>query len=231
MRGAALMAIFVVLLFPLGSALSPIQPALMLTLEPTAVTVNSLPDAKVTVNFNGTVRVDKLPLERIVVTLIPEVDEGWPCNLSPTSMVVTDEQPHPFTCIVTVPENTQNVSATLKVEGTGRGGGFVVTALAQSTINVFWYPPANWTGGTAGTNTTGGTSGTGSAGTNQTIPGGNQSSTGGPFRLGPLDMTGLAVLVVVLAVAASGAYWIRRRKLRRQNDESADAPVEEVEAL
>ena len=229
MRGTALMAILAVLLLPASSAQTPIVPALVIALTPSTATVNSLPDANVTIMINGTVQVDKLPIVRIVVTLAPTVDRGFAATCDPSTIVVTDTLPHTFICYVDVPAQSPNGTAVLAVDGTGRGGGFTVTATAQSLINVRWYPPANWTGGPAGTNKTNATAG---AGTNQTIPDANRSSSGGQFRIGPLDATSLGILVVAIAAAAAGAYLVRRRRRARPGPENAGVEqVEEVEAL
>jgi hypothetical protein len=222
MRGALLVALLLVLSVPACSAIPPIVPTLTVTISPSTMQVTSPPNLTVTAYFNGTVTVDKLPFTRIAVSLTASVGTGWPCSCSPNGIIITDEQPHPFACCVTIPEATANSTANLTVNAVGNGQGFTVTATAQAIITVH---------GTASTNKTGGTGGTGKSGTNETIPGGSQTSQSGPFKLGPLDATGLAALVAVLALAVvSGVYWIRRGKnARRRIDMSAEAPVGDVQ--
>jgi hypothetical protein len=224
MRVVILVALLLLLSAPACSAMEPIVPAVVVTISPSTMQVTSPPNLTVMAYFNGTVTVDKLPFVRIVVTLAASVDEGWACSCSPSTIVVTDAQPHSFMCNVSIPESTANTTTNLTVDAVGRGGGFQVSATAQAIIIVH---------GTALTNKTGGTGGTGKTGTNQTIPGGSQPSQSKTLKIGPLDTTSLVVLVVVLAVAAlSGVYWVRRRKnARRQILESAEAPVEEVQPL
>lgn len=212
MRGAILVSLLVILLMPACSATQPLKPVLTVTISPSSVDVASQRDQNVTVYFNGTVTVDKLPLTRIVVDLYSEVEHGWSSAIDPSSMVFTDEQPQSFTCNASIPR-AANQNATLTVHATGNGQGFQVRTSAQAVIIVHGISSSNKTG------------------TNQTIPGGNQSSQGGPFKLGPLDITSMAVIVVVLVVAAaSGAYWVRRkRNARRQLVHGAyESPEEAV---
>ena len=224
MRGALLVALMLVWATPICSATAPIVPAIVVTISPTNKEVASPPDAKVSVNFNGTVTADKLPFVRIVVSLSPSVDMGWPASCDPSTITITDSQPHDFRCNVSVPENSQNGTGTLTIDATGRGGGFTVTTSVTAVIIVH---------STASTNRTGGTGGTGKTGTNQTNGGGTQTTQGGTSKIGPFDMPTMLILVVVIAVAAvSVVYWIRQRRItRRRFAESGEAPVEDVEAL
>ena len=224
MRGALLVALMLVLATPVCSATAPIVPALTVTITPTNKEVTSPPNLTVTVNFDGTVTVDKLPFVRVVVSLSPSVNAGWPATCDPNSIVVTDSQPHDFKCNVTIPENTQNGTSNLTIDAVCRGGGFTVTASATAVIIVHGTAPINKTGGTGGKDKTG---------TNQTNGGGTGTTQGGTSKIGSFDMTTVLILVVVIAVAAvSVVYWIRQRGItRRRNAESGEAPVEEVEAL
>jgi len=224
MRGVLLVALMLVLATPMCSATGPIVPALIVTISPSSKEVTSPPNLTVTVNFDGAVTVDKLPFVRVVVSLTPTVDAGWPATCDPSTIVVTDGQPHDFICNVTVPENSQNGTGDLTIEAVGHGGGFTVTASASAVITVH---------GTAFTNKTGGTGGKGT-GTNQTGGGGTGQTQAGSLNLGSTDMKTVAILVVVLAVAAvgTGTYWVhRRRKARLQPDWYEEAPVEEVQPL
>ena len=226
MRGAIWVAVMLLLSVPACSATQPIVPVVTVTLSPSSVRVTSPPNETVMAGFNGTVTADKLPVVRLVVTLTATVDLGWTCALSPSTMVFTNEQPQSFSCNVNIPGGTQNLSATLTVEGKGVGGGFQSQPAMATAIIIVQ--------GTASTNKTGGTTGKGNTGTNQTNGGGTGQTQGGMSKLGPIDMTTAAILVTVVAVAAagSGAYWVHKRtKASRQIAESYEAPVEEVEAL
>jgi len=119
-----------------SAAINP-QPAMTLSLSPNIQDVIVTESLKGTLSFDGKVKVDKLPVERIVVTLTPSVDQGWPCSCSPSTIVITDTADHTFGVSVVVPENWLSAnSGTLKIDASGRGGGFVVTANSQAIINV-----------------------------------------------------------------------------------------------
>jgi hypothetical protein len=204
MRGAMVALVLIVLSAQACSATQPIIPVATMTIDPTNVQVTSQPNQTVSVNFNGTVTVDKLPMARTTVTLSPAVDAGWPVAVSPSTLVFTSESPQTFSCTVSVPGNTSGQSTNLVIDAKCVGNGFQSLSTATAIITVKGSGPANQTKGTGGT---------GSAGTNQTIPGGGPSAGSGAFRLGPLDMTGLAVVIaVVAAMAASGVFWVRRRR-------------------
>jgi len=116
------------------------QPALTISLSPTLQDVVVSESLKGSLTFDGKVKVEKLPVERIVVTLNPSVDQGWPCSCSPSSIVITDTVDHPFSVAVVVPENWLSAaSGVLKVDALGRGGGFSVPGSSQAIINVKPY--------------------------------------------------------------------------------------------
>ena len=198
MRGALIISLMLILFTPACSAMQPIVPAVTMTLQPSSVNVTSTPTQKSSVDFCGTVTLDKLPMERIVVGLTPSVDAGWASSCSPSSMVITDEQPHQFTCTVVVPEATANHTGTLTVDATARGGGFSVTQSVTALIIVtgppiYIPPPHNNTQNDTGQNQTSLTNGTGPA---------DDESGVGPFS--PYLMP--ASILVVVAVAGSGTY-------------------------
>jgi len=122
-----------------SAAVNP-QPALTLGLTPPQQEAQVSESMKGTLTFDGKVKVDKLPVERIVVSLTPSVDQGWPCSVSPSTIVITDTQDHTFGVTVVVPENSLSAnSGVIKVDATGRGGGFTVTGTSQAIITVRPY--------------------------------------------------------------------------------------------
>ena len=122
-----------------SAAVNP-TPALTLSLAPNIQDAMVTESLKGSLSFDGKVKVDKLPVERIVVSLQPSVDQGWPCSCSPSTIVITDTAEHSFAVSVVVPENSLSAnSGLLKVDASGRGGGFTVTAYSQAIINVKPY--------------------------------------------------------------------------------------------
>ena len=207
MRACLIFTSLVILLSPACSATQPIKPAVTVTLSPSSVNVTSQWSQKISLTFDGTVTVDKLPLERIVVNLNPHVDVGWPCNASPTTMVITDESPHSFSCTVVVPEGMPNTTGTLTVDAVANGGGFSVTSTATAIIVVTGPPGYNQTSQNHSSQNPNSQ--------NQTSTNGTQVSTARP---GALDSMSVPIIAVVLVAAASGGggYFFLRRKMRQR---------------
>lgn len=114
-------------------------PALTVKLDPPQQEATVSESVKGSAQFTGSVKVDKLPVERIVVGITSSVDAGWQSSCSPSSIVITDTNEHTFGVTVVVPENQPaGVVGGLKVEAQGRGGGFVVTQ--QSTVIITVKP-------------------------------------------------------------------------------------------
>lgn len=96
--------------------------------------------AQGTVQFSGTVSIDKLPVERVVVTLTTSVDAGWASQCSPSSMLFTSTAPQSFTVTVIVPQATpSNIIGTLKIDGKAVGGGLQGLTNTQAIITVAPY--------------------------------------------------------------------------------------------
>jgi hypothetical protein len=122
-----------------SAAVNP-KPALTVVLTPPPGMATVTESQKATLTLSGTIQVEKLPVERIVVTLTPSVDQGWPCSCSPSTIVVTDTQEHQYSVTTVVPERWLSVtSGTLKVDAMGVGGGFQVTGTSQAIISVSPY--------------------------------------------------------------------------------------------
>jgi hypothetical protein len=219
MRGAFLVAVLLVLFTPACSAIPPKIPDITITLSPSSMDVISPPNQTMIVDFNGTVTLDKLPFVRITVSLTASTGAGWTCSCSPSIMEIVDEQPHSFKCNVTIPEATQNQTTNLTVNAVGTGAGFEhAYGKGEAVIVVHGTPTTKKSDSTGGTDNTE---------TNQTTVGGSPSSQGGPFKLGPLDTTSMALIAVVLVVVAFGVYWVRRKKnARRQFVDGADETYE-----
>jgi len=93
--------------------------------------------------------IGQAPGIRITVSLAASTGTNWSCSCEPSTIVIADELPHPFTCNVTVPEAAQNQTTTLTVDAIGTGIGFEHTyGQAEATIVVHGTAPINKTGGT-----------------------------------------------------------------------------------
>jgi hypothetical protein len=176
-----------------GAAPGPIVPKLTETLSPSIMNATTK-YYDVNATFNGTVQLDKLPLVRMVVTLVSGVDTGWASQCSPSSLVITDEGIHTFSCVVVVPVNITAI-ANVTVDAKASGGGFNVWASAVSLLSV--VSTVEKENGTVKPGTTTGGSGTGS-----------------PFGSKPLDwtlsITGALALGACVTVAAVVFY--KRKK-------------------
>lgn len=208
MRFTALLAIAVCCLLPLARAAPNPIPVVTVVLGQPMQLIN-YSDNATDVAFTGSVKVDKLPVERMWVVLAASVDRGWSANCNPSTIVITDTNAHDFTCTVTVPGKTPDSSGNLTVEASG-AAGFTQTARCNGSIAIIGRPPppVNGTNQTK-TNTTGG-------GSN-----GNQTGTGGSSGAATNDIVSQlarnAVLVsatalVVIVVVAIAAFLRYRRK-------------------
>jgi len=93
-----------------------------------------------TLNFTGQVTVQKLPVERILVSLSARVDTGWAAKVTPDTMVFTSSTPIPFETQVDVPQGTEStVVGKLVVTATARGTGYNFEGTANATITVAQY--------------------------------------------------------------------------------------------
>lgn len=130
-----------VMFIPMNATAGPNPiPALTVSLEPSSQTAVVSESAQGSVQFTGTIRIDKLPVERIVVTLTASVDTGWAAQCTPSSMVFTSTQPQSFSATVVVPPACDStIIGTLKVDAIATGGGFRVPATAQAIVTVKPY--------------------------------------------------------------------------------------------
>lgn len=208
MRFTALLALAVCSLLPLTQAAPNPIPVITLSLDQSVQSV-MYSDNSTDVAFTGSVKVDKLPMERIVVVLAASVDKGWSTNCTPSSIAITDTTEHDYTCTVKVPGKAPDDSGNLTVEASG-AAGFTQTAKCNGSIVITGRPPPpiNGTNQTK-TNTTGG-------GSN-----GNQTGTGGSSAVPKNDIVSqlarnaapvsATVLVVILAVAIAAFVRSRRK--------------------
>jgi hypothetical protein len=120
---------------------NPLAPELTVTInEPTTVQAHITEKTKDLVEFSGAVSVDKLPVERIIVDLAVSVDTGWASSVSPSTIVVSDTNAHPFDVVVVVPEATHaDVEGHVRVTADARGGGFTDTDEARANVTVAPY--------------------------------------------------------------------------------------------
>lgn len=134
-----LLGVALVIAPPASAGVNPV-PALTISLDPSSQEAKVSESAQGAVQFTGSVKVDKLPVERISVVLTSSVDAGWPSQCSPSMMVITDVSAHSFSVTTIVPQATpSNIIGNLKVDAKGQGGGFVCTGAAQVIITVKPY--------------------------------------------------------------------------------------------
>jgi hypothetical protein len=196
MRAAALF-IVVVLLASVCQASGPVVPVLTLTIAPSTQEVNSTATDPVIVSFNGTASVDKLPVERCVVTLTSAVDVGWQASITPTQMVFTSSTPQQFTATVTVPQGTASIVGTLMVNGRAVAAGLQSTTQVKAIINVHGVKILNQTA----SNQTG----------RHTASGTGASANFGGSTIVTVSITA----VIVASIAVCGVVLYKKRKGRR----------------
>jgi len=208
---------FLVLLFcslmPLSLAAPLPIPVITMNLEAPMQIVNYSAN-ETAVPFNGSVKVDKLPMERMLVVLACSVDRGWSSNCSPSEIVITDTSEHDFTCTVMVPGKPDHDVANLSVEAAG-AFGFTETARANGTIAVTGRPPpppANATNQTS-TNATGGDqNGTGHSGNGSTAGDGMKNIVA-QLQKNAIPVSAAVVIMIGVAAVAVTVRSRRRRKV------------------
>jgi hypothetical protein len=126
---------------PAAAIPNPTAPVLTVTIdEPTTVEAVVTEKELGFANFAGTVTMDKLPFERVMVVLTVSVDTEWVAVLSPTTMVFTSNGPQPFTFVVTVPEATSAEEVGhVKVTASASGTGYSVSDDAKANVTVAPY--------------------------------------------------------------------------------------------
>ncbi|MEM3042979.1 MAG: hypothetical protein QXD84_05485 [Thermoplasmata archaeon] len=138
------LALFVAyILLPHAAAQGPIVPQLTLELNPVHTSVNSTSLHDTNVTFEGTAKLEKLPLVRAVVDLSSQVDMGWASEVSPSSMVFTSSGSQNFTVVVVVPSGTRETEATLRVDGRAVCLGLQDTTTVTAVIAVLGAPDLN----------------------------------------------------------------------------------------
>jgi len=103
-----------------GGGCRPV-PALILSLDDPIQEVN-ITDIQAKAKFCGWARIEGLVGERCVIRLSVRVETGWEAEVQPSTMVITDYQKHGFNVTVRVPPETNNGTAVVVVEGSGRSG-------------------------------------------------------------------------------------------------------------
>jgi hypothetical protein len=125
---------------PAAAIPNPTAPALTLRIDPASQAATIDEATKCGLNFTGEIRVDKLPVEKVVVELSAMVDTGWPASISPSTMVITDTAAHTFNVNVTVHEACPaDDIGHLTVTATSAGKGYSVSEQANATITVNPY--------------------------------------------------------------------------------------------
>jgi len=121
------------------AAMNPV-PALTITLEPSSQEARVSEGGSGSIQFTGSVKVDKLPADRMFVQLSSSVDAGWYSQCSPNSIVLTDTKAQSFSVSAVVPAGTpSNIVGTLRVDAKGSCGGFISTGRAEAIITVKPY--------------------------------------------------------------------------------------------
>ncbi|MEM2869918.1 MAG: choice-of-anchor T family protein [Thermoplasmata archaeon] len=141
-RAAAILMLTVLLLgiIPLSEAAINPVPALSIRLDTSSLEARVSESAQGTAPFTGSVSLDKLPVERVVVDLTVSTDTGWAAAITPSTMVFTSTQPQSFSVTVIVPQATPvTPTGTLTITGRAQGGGFQDTTTTTGTIVVAPY--------------------------------------------------------------------------------------------
>jgi hypothetical protein len=191
------------LLLPLAQAAAeppspeaaPIVPVLTLTIQPPILKVRSNPNDTVVAGFNGTASVDKMAGVRCVVTLTSATDVAWVSQISPSTMVFTNEAPQNYRVDVIVPVDTPTSQGNLRVTGRAVANGLQSIAEVEAIIDVTGPVKLNLTGA------------------NRTQAGGARpAATFGGGLSGSLTIG--AVAAVAVAVPAAAIIVYRRRRPR-----------------
>jgi len=131
----------VLALVPMNSqaAANPV-PVLALRLDAASQSARVTESSPGIVTFTGQATIDKLPVERCVVTLTSSTDIGWVTQISPSTAVFTSTTPQAFSCTVVVPQGTPNsLFGNLVINGRAVAGGLQNTAETKGIINVEPY--------------------------------------------------------------------------------------------
>lgn len=119
---------------------APVFPELSVTFDSAQQQARVTESSPGVVQFSGLVSVDKVPQQRIVVTLSATTDRGWALELEPATMIFISTTPQPFTVTVAVPEGTLcTVTGNLEVRASTSGTGYEDEASARAIITVDQY--------------------------------------------------------------------------------------------
>jgi hypothetical protein len=147
----ALMAVLAILALPPSAAgappdATPVMIAVSVDIDEPTQEAQPTDQAPGIVTFTGQVSVDKLPVQRAVVTLESSVDAGWACQISPSTAVFTSTTPQSFDVTAVVPEGTlSTVAGKLLVRAAMTSGGQTAEDTANATITVDQYYRLNVT--------------------------------------------------------------------------------------
>jgi hypothetical protein len=115
-------------------------PAMTLSLDYTDSLAHPTNIAPGTAVIDGTVVMDKVPGERVFVTLIPVVDLGWPVSCSPPTVIFTNNKVSTFVTYVSVPIGTPtSYVGTLTIEARASSIGFSLRTVSQAAVMVAPY--------------------------------------------------------------------------------------------
>ncbi len=127
-------------LAPLAEASPNPIPAMSLALSPSGVTAAPDPVTPGFAQVTGTISIDKLPGERLAVSVIGTVDTGWQVQCSPSVLLFTTNKITDFTATVVVPAGTPaSMVGVLRVEAQAQGVGFFLRAEGQALVSVRPY--------------------------------------------------------------------------------------------
>jgi len=124
---------------PADAAVNP-TPVLSLKLDSANQNARVTEGAPGIVHFTGQMSIDKLPVDRCVVTLASSTDPGWSSQVSPSTAVFNSTRPQSFTCCVVVPQGTPNSQfGNLTIRGRAVADGLQSTAETRAVISVDPY--------------------------------------------------------------------------------------------
>jgi len=143
-------AIAMLLVLPLlaasgvGAEAPPQPPALgpqvTLSLSPPTGEANVSHTEYGIVDFDGTVRLDRPPVSRVVVTLNASMITGWGCSCAPALLAFSSNAPQNFVVTVFVPPGTlASIVGDLWVFADATGTGFSSSNSANATVTVQPY--------------------------------------------------------------------------------------------
>lgn len=112
-------------------------PAMAMALDPSGVTTYPT-DVQIGVaKVSGSVIMDKVPGERLIVALAGSIDTGWFVQCTPSQLVFTTNKITTFSVNIVVPMGTLSSQVgVLTIQATGSGVGFTLHTMSQVLITV-----------------------------------------------------------------------------------------------